>query len=169
MRVMFFHGMEGSPTGPKVRTLRKKYPNLEVPDFQGMSYGDRLTRAKEQLTNSVSDEPVFLIGSSMGGALAIDLANQYPDRIMGYLLLAPAIACVFHPVHNVPYNTSMILGELDDPGFNQRAREFGQKFGVQTVIVPDGHRLEESLDLVLDRAIEGIEKVEADIFWANAG
>ena len=38
------------------------------------------------------DEPAWLVGSSMGGGLALDTALRHPDRLAGLVLLAPAIS-----------------------------------------------------------------------------
>ncbi len=40
----------------------------------------------------VATGPVWLVGSSMGGGLAIDAALTYPDRIAGLVLLAPSVS-----------------------------------------------------------------------------
>ncbi|MCW2961858.1 MAG: alpha/beta hydrolase fold [Thermoleophilia bacterium] len=37
-------------------------------------------------------EPAWLIGNSMGGALAIDAALELPERVAGLILLAPAVS-----------------------------------------------------------------------------
>ncbi|MBO9532451.1 MAG: alpha/beta hydrolase [Solirubrobacteraceae bacterium] len=40
----------------------------------------------------VADEPAWLVGNSMGGALAIDAALTFPERLAGLVLIAPAVS-----------------------------------------------------------------------------
>ena len=42
--------------------------------------------------DAVAEEPVWLVGSSMGGALALDAALELGDLVAGLVLLAPAIS-----------------------------------------------------------------------------
>lgn len=42
--------------------------------------------------DALGEEPAWLVGSSMGGQVAVDAALIAPDRVAGLLLLAPAIS-----------------------------------------------------------------------------
>lgn len=42
--------------------------------------------------DDVSDEPVWLVGNSAGGRVALDAALLAPDRVAGLVLLAPAVS-----------------------------------------------------------------------------
>jgi pimeloyl-ACP methyl ester carboxylesterase len=44
------------------------------------------------VVDGVSTGPVWLVGSSMGGLLALDAALTDPDRVAGLVLLAPAVS-----------------------------------------------------------------------------
>lgn len=43
-------------------------------------------------TGRAGEGPVWLIGSSMGGQVALDAALAYPDRVAGLVLFAPAVS-----------------------------------------------------------------------------
>jgi pimeloyl-ACP methyl ester carboxylesterase len=49
------------------------------------------------VVDPVTDGPVWLVGSSMGGLLALDAALTSPDRVSGLILLAPAISGMPEP------------------------------------------------------------------------
>jgi pimeloyl-ACP methyl ester carboxylesterase len=55
------------------------------PDFRHLD--DLLT-----VLDTQTDAPAWLVGSSQGGLLALDLALSAPDRVAGLVLLAPAVS-----------------------------------------------------------------------------
>ncbi len=62
------------------------------PRFSGNKYGFKyLMKHLNSVLNYFShDQPIGLIGASMGGALALELARQNPKKISRLLLLSPA-------------------------------------------------------------------------------
>lgn len=64
--------------------------------------------------------PVWLVGSSMGGALALDAALSAPERLTGLVLIAPAISgAPEHPDEDYDAGTLRIdelLTDADDAG-----------------------------------------------------
>jgi pimeloyl-ACP methyl ester carboxylesterase len=68
---------------------------LECPDFNAPSFRTlTITRMLEQLEGRIAragNAPVTLIGSSLGGTLAILAAAGWPARVTRVVLLAPAV------------------------------------------------------------------------------
>jgi pimeloyl-ACP methyl ester carboxylesterase len=65
-------------------------PDFNRPDFATLT----MTRMLDRLTSDIlggSPGPVTLIGSSLGGTLAILAAERLPDRVDRLILLAPAV------------------------------------------------------------------------------
>jgi len=96
--VFYLHGFASSPRSTKVqfftRTLAERgidvrCPDLNEPDFRTMT----MTRMLQQLEAELvaAGRPASLIGSSLGGALAILTAARVPHLVDRLLLLAPAV------------------------------------------------------------------------------
>ena len=79
--------------------LRDRF-QLFIPDLfgfgfsprpSGASYGpEPVLRHLDALLERLPPSPVGLIGASMGGAVAVELARRHPEQIRQLLLLAPA-------------------------------------------------------------------------------
>ena len=97
--IVYLHGFASSPRSTKVGyfsdRLREHGVSLECPDFNAPDFKTlTLTRMLQQLEARVAragDEPVALIGSSLGGTLAILAAARLPARVDRLVLLAPAV------------------------------------------------------------------------------
>jgi len=97
--VFYLHGFASSPQSTKVRYfsdrlsehgIRVRCPDFNQPDFSTLT----LTRMLDQLATglaSLDGEPATLIGSSLGGTLAILAADRFSSQVDRLVLLAPAV------------------------------------------------------------------------------
>ena len=101
-KVILLHGFDSCFLEYRRLTpFLKKGNRLIIPDLYGFGFCPRSTGNKYGFKylmkhlNSVlnyfsEDQPIGLIGASMGGALALELARQNPKKINKLLLLSPA-------------------------------------------------------------------------------
>jgi pimeloyl-ACP methyl ester carboxylesterase len=97
--MFYLHGFASSPASTKVGYFTERFrehgievrsPNLNQPDFATMT----LTRMLDQLRRELTQLPggsTTLIGSSLGGTLAILAASQFAAQVDRLVLLAPAV------------------------------------------------------------------------------
>ena len=102
--VLLLHGFDSSFLEfRRLAPLLAGHYQLFIPDLFGFGFCPRLTPAVanpkavlghlEQLVGAIAKrnpQPLGLIGASMGGAVAVELARRLPDSIQRLLLLAPA-------------------------------------------------------------------------------
>ena len=98
MQVLYLHGFASSPHSSKATFLSRKFaergiqmlvPDLNQPDFSTLTV-TRMLRAAEHALASAAG-PFAIVGSSLGGFVAVQAAQQHPDRITRVVLLAPAL------------------------------------------------------------------------------
>ena len=97
--VFYLHGFASSPHSTKVGYLSDRLrdygidvqcPDFNQPDFSTLT----LTRMLDQLAielGPLEDDQATLIGSSLGGTLAILAAARFPSQVDRLVLLAPAV------------------------------------------------------------------------------
>jgi pimeloyl-ACP methyl ester carboxylesterase len=97
-RVIYLHGFASSSRSAKAayfgERLRARHVEFECPDFNEPDFETlSMTRMLEELERVITtgDEPVSLIGSSLGGTLAILSADRFGTSIERLVLLAPAV------------------------------------------------------------------------------
>ena len=97
MHVFYLHGFASSAKSSKAAYFaRKLAPNaLHAPDFNEPDFASlTITRMIEQ-TGAAMDAagpgPATLIGSSLGGFVALQAAKRWPGRVTRLVLLAPAV------------------------------------------------------------------------------
>jgi pimeloyl-ACP methyl ester carboxylesterase len=99
MTVLYLHGFASSPQSSKATFLRDRFaergvpvhtPDLNLPDFSTLTVSRMLEQVGERI-DSLAPGPLVVIGSSLGGFVAVQTAVRYPDRVQSLVLLAPAL------------------------------------------------------------------------------
>ena len=97
--VFYLHGFASSAQSTKgaylsarlaEKAVALRCPDFNQPDFATLTMTRMLDTLHEEL-RSVASNRATLIGSSLGGTLAILAAALYPDRVERLVLLAPAV------------------------------------------------------------------------------
>jgi uncharacterized protein len=95
-RFVYLHGFASSPGSRKARFFEERFRELgiglEIPELVEGDFRDlTLTGQLKVIARVCGDEPVSLIGSSMGGYLAALYAARHPE-VQKVVLLAPAFS-----------------------------------------------------------------------------
>lgn len=153
-KIVFNHGKESGPWGHKIEALAKvaKSRNFAVDsiDYQDqMDPDDRADRLTQYLNEDEGDH-VILVGSSMGGYVA--LANSQHSKVRGCFVMAPALymggKVDFDRLHpNGP--VSVVHGWQDDIVNWQNSVKFCQRIAAELHLIDDDHRLINRLDVVV--------------------
>jgi pimeloyl-ACP methyl ester carboxylesterase len=91
-------------------------------ETSGVTYGFSHLDDLEAVLDQVTNGPVWLVGSSMGGEVAIDAALAMPERVAGMVLLAPAVSGAPEPsVFDAPtdrlvrmWEAAQTSGDIDE-------------------------------------------------------
>jgi uncharacterized protein len=96
--IFYLHGFASSARSTKAaffaERLRERGVELQCPDFNEPDFATlTMTRMLEQLGEAIDGArgPAALIGSSLGGALAVLAAARFETRVDRLVLLAPAV------------------------------------------------------------------------------
>jgi alpha-beta hydrolase superfamily lysophospholipase len=98
MRVLYLHGFASSPQSSKAKFFAKKLaergvafdaPDLNEPHFSTLTVTRMLKQAGAAI--DAHNEPVAIIGSSLGGFVAVQVALSDRARVARVVLLAPAL------------------------------------------------------------------------------
>lgn len=101
--VLLCHGFTSTPASMKVWAdgLREAGHDVVVPRLPGhgttwqelnrTGWQDWYATVERCLLQASQEEPIFVGGLSMGGALALRLAQRHPERVAGLMLVNPAV------------------------------------------------------------------------------
>jgi uncharacterized protein len=98
--IVYLHGFASSPKSTKAgyfaerlrgHGLTFRCPDLNEPDFSTLTLSRMLERVEREIS-AVDEASITLMGSSLGGTLAILAAERWPSKVESLVLLAPAIA-----------------------------------------------------------------------------
>ena len=180
LKILFLHGLEGSPAGSKAEHLKERWSAL-CPGIRTQN----MIKLKEELSGKWSNgsqdmiddaiqesyrdaldavkyaNPDIIIGSSLGAALLFKLYTN--DHFSGPgVLLAPAVPHLISPSKIAEgtsrlkdAHTTWILGELDTIVSNRRNAEIAKSVGGSLLYSPeDTHRLHKALSSgLIDAAV----------------
>ena len=103
MRVFYLHGFASSPKSSKAqffserleeRGVKVNVPDFNQPDFATLTISRMLQQLEKRIA-ALPPDPIVLIGSSLGGFLAVEAAarqvNEARHPIVRVVLLAPAV------------------------------------------------------------------------------
>mgnify|MGYP003966958701 CR=1 FL=1 len=132
MKILFLHGLEGTPNGSKVRYLKDAGFNVIAPKLPKASWEESKARAEAVLKEH---DIGLIIGSSRGGALACDL-----DTDVRKVLIAPAWNrfCV---KPNVDTSTIILHCEADDLVDYRDSEKLKRDFGAALITIGVNHRM----------------------------
>ena len=146
MKILFLHGLESGPHGSKYQALSWMFGDVLAPDCSGIK--DELQRLHViQQALETEKEPVIVVGSSMGGLMALLLHQASPEKVAGMVLCAPAI---HRPAaKNLDFKklppTTVIHGKADTVVPFSCSAVFGERL----IAVDDDHRLSNSISEIL--------------------
>ena len=99
MHVFYLHGFASSAQSSKAGFFRARFAvhgvTLQIPDFNEPDFSTlTISRMLDQVQRGIEDAgpgPIALIGSSLGGFVAVESAARNPGRVDRLVLLAPAL------------------------------------------------------------------------------
>lgn len=153
MKIVFLHGLESGPHGSKYQALTERFGPVISPDCSEVY--DPLERLKIIRAELANEKELLVVGSSMGGLMALLLQQAEPEKVAGMVLCAPAIHRPETPAfaYDTLPPTIVIHGTSDDVVPFEASRVFGDRL----IAVSDDHRLGASIEEIL-KAVTKLRK-----------
>lgn len=151
------HGLESGPGSTKIQAMKRAaeaFPGIEADAIDHRSSKDpdvRLQQMKEAMDRAGADPArTILAGSSMGGWVCAQTSAVTP--VLGCFLLAPALALPRYPQSRPVIrarHAQIIHGWEDNVVPVMPVLELAREQHLTTLVLPDGHRLQNSVDRVV--------------------
>jgi pimeloyl-ACP methyl ester carboxylesterase len=151
VQIVFLHGLESGPQGSKFQALSQRFGDVLAPDCSGIyAVDERLRIIRQELARHRG--PFLVVGSSMGGLMALLLQQAEPERIAGLVLCAPALHRDNAPIVDLGQlpPVRVIHGSRDEVVPIRASRIFAERL----IKVDDDHRLQHSLPLIVQTVAE---------------
>ena len=157
LHIFLSHGLESGPGGTKIQAMKRvaeTCPAVQAVALDHRGSRDpavRLAQMQDAMAQAGADPGrTVLAGSSMGGWVCAQTSSVTP--VLGCFLLAPALAMARYPESSPVIrarHTQIIHGWDDDVVPVMPVLELARQQGLPALVVPDGHRLEHSLERVI--------------------
>ncbi|RBP31805.1 uncharacterized protein UPF0227 [Marinobacter pelagius] len=151
------HGLESGPGSTKIQAMKQAaeaFPGIcaEAIDHRSSKDPDVRLQQMRAAMDEASADPArtILAGSSMGGWVCAQTSALTP--VLGCFLLAPALALPRYPQSSPVIqakHTRIIHGWDDDVVPAMPVLELAREQRITTLVLPDGHRLQNSVDTVV--------------------
>ncbi|MCK7548901.1 YqiA/YcfP family alpha/beta fold hydrolase [Marinobacter koreensis] len=165
LHVFLSHGLESGPGSTKIQAMKsaaEAFPGVHAIAVDHRSSKDpdvRLAQMRDAMaTAGATPERTVLAGSSMGGWVCAQLSSESP--VLGCFMLAPALALPRYPQSRPVIqarHSRIIHGWDDDVVPVMPVLELAHEQRLTTLVLPDGHRLEHSVDRVVREFREFLE------------
>jgi pimeloyl-ACP methyl ester carboxylesterase len=145
-RLIFIHGSDSSSRTYKAGVLRRLFPEMLTPDFEG-----DLSQRMRQLEAILGREKGWtVIGSSLGGLMGARLTCRHPSQVRKLVLLAPALMIMLGEPLPAPVAVPVVLvhGTHDEVVPPEPVRKLAEQLFTQLtyIRVDDDHRLHKTAD-----------------------
>ena len=157
IHVFLSHGLESGPGSTKIQAMKAEaetFPNIKAHAIDHRSTKDPSTRLKQMqeaiAQSGANPANTILAGSSMGGWVCAQTSSDTP--VLGCFILAPALAMARYPQSSPIIRArhfQIIHGWKDDVVPVAPVFDLAREQGLPILVLPDGHRLENSLDRVV--------------------
>jgi alpha/beta superfamily hydrolase len=171
IHVFLSHGLESGPGSTKIQAMKTEaetFPNIKAHAIDHRSSKDpatRLAQMREAMAQWGADPAhTILAGSSMGGWVCAQTCSETP--VLGCFILAPALAMARYPQSSPVIQArhcQIIHGWDDDVVPVAPVLDLARDQGLPILVLPDGHRLENSLDRVVSEFREFLQTCLSDM------